>query len=151
MCLTPRKHATTVCTRLGLNDGLAIIGAKNTLCTKTGIEVLPYDLNSLHKRAFRRKAPRPAKWDWFKSMWGGANGFMAAKCLYVKHTACMNRRCAVRKTVKCLTVCKVKRWTTSGFAVHQCDSRLCLGPKNGRPQDRNKWGRIACDQTAKMI
>ena len=131
-----------MCTPLDVDGHVADPNARNKLCTKFGMIQNPFSANMLrgHARRFFRPAVGPVR---------NTHKVTAVNCALTKHTACRGTRCAVKKYVRCHSVCQVYALNRYGMKTRRCSKRFC----KGRYKANGKWfsyGAMACQEVAMM-
>jgi len=125
----------TRCTSLDRNEERAAPDATNVHCSKTGLlteQAFLSKVTSKAARLFFRPVTRKAK----------SPGWAVARCNMIKHTACRGKRCEVKKSVQCASVCVENGWDgVAGMPrFKHCQKKFCKG----------KMGALACREIARM-
>lgn len=127
----------------------------SALCTKWGVITEKFMAGKLKKGSAEYDHFKPAQGKWNEAV---------ARCILVKHTACRKGKCAVKKTVTCQDVCKLKMTIRRGkhssipqyYKYHRCRKDLCKGPfhksgpNKGQLIKEKSYGALACKLVAKM-
>jgi len=96
-CRNYQYNPEIECTKLDSTPYTSGIDETNIVCTKYGQTSMMFRSGAL--------ATPGAKEHFEKHLPGGYNGMKRAHCTHRKETVCHNRKCQVRKTIKCLKVC----------------------------------------------
>ena len=96
----------------------------------------------------------------FRDALGGHKNYAIVRCKVAKHIACRQQNCAVKKSVKCHSVCKKSKKDPRSLAKQSytpdCGEKgreLCRGPffENGTLDEANSYGSLACRQIAMTV
>lgn len=79
-------------------------------------------------------------------------GYAVVRCKVTKHSACRQGNCAVKKSVKCHSVCPGRLWS-DGKKQRDCGEegkKFCQGHYTDADGKKQSFGALACRQIAIM-
>jgi len=111
-----------ICAALDKNAAGALPTADSVLCTKFAEMEISFPVYRLKKAGHRWSQQQKAEKEHFGDLHQAG-----ARCAVVKYTACRNGSCAVKKTIKCKSVCKYAGFKKGLHVYDRCDARYCKG------------------------
>jgi len=136
-CWRYSEKARVHCAALDENVSIARPSDHKQICTK---HVLATEL--FHAKSLKRGS---AEYRHFESA-QGVDGWAVARCQVAKYTSCRDGTCAVKKTIKCHSVCKTV--LRKGKAWYIAQNNPDCGEKGKRLC--KTYGAMACSQAAMM-